>query len=194
MTLDQSWTTEGTKGTYDTSSWFEVSILTPKRLRRSGMILSSYHDQRDAFHINRDVYPNVETATHAMFPGNELQVVSRPSSETEPQRMHCNEMINITKDSSNPEIDAVKEGEHAWYLQSNEVARGASIFDGEMVRRYTVVWGSKFNPRWVGNEGTGSGEGFVDAIKKDDWIVVWARAKVSIVTHGTLKGNGEIAD
>lgn len=70
------------------------------------------------------------------------------------------------------------EGEHAWYLQSNQVARGVSVFEGEMIRRYRVVWGCKANPVWAGNEGAGSGAEFLDTLKQTDWICVWARAKV----------------
>lgn len=73
-----------------------------------------------------------------------------------------------------------------WYIQGNEVARSASTFDGDMIPRDRVVWGSKSTPRWVGNEGTGSGEGFVDSIKEGDWIVVWARAKVSTIIRVVL--------
>jgi hypothetical protein len=120
----------------------------------------------------------------------------------EPQRLHCSEMINVV--DSEHEIprnflsQSTKEGEYAWYLQSNEVARGTSVFSGEMVRRYTIVWGSKSNPRWVGNGGTGSGEGFVDSLQEGDWILVWARAKVGRLNIGrsddssaNLKGRDE---
>ncbi|KAF2823730.1 hypothetical protein CC86DRAFT_59269 [Ophiobolus disseminans] len=174
---DQGWTTEGTKGTYDTSSFFEVSILTPKRLPQSDTSLSTSEDQKREFYRNRDVFSNVELAVRNIFPTGMLHLVRRPSTETEPQRMHCTEMTNITKEPGTSQIEAAQGGMHAWYLQSNEVARGASVFDGDMVRRYTIVWSSKLNTRWVGNEGTGSGENFIDTIKKDDRIVVWARAK-----------------
>ena len=154
-------------------------------------MLSTIDEQEDLFHRNRDVFSNVKAAARAMFPKNELQLVRRPSSDIEPQRLHCSEMVNVTRpgteDPANARVEFMKEGEHAWYLQSNEVARGTSIFSGEMVRRYTVVWGSKSSPRWVGNEGTGSGKDFVDSLQKDDWIVVWARAKVSLVEHERIK-------
>jgi hypothetical protein len=118
-----------------------------------------------------------------MFPANGLQLQPRLPLDVEPQRLHCSEMINVTASEEElskwPYCKSTKEGEFAWYLQGNEVARGKSIFDGEMVRRYNVVWGSKTNARWVGNEGSGSGDGFVDTLQEGDWIVVWARAKVS---------------
>lgn len=72
-------------------------------------------------------------------------------------------------------------GTHAWYLQGNQVARATSLFEGEMVKRYRVIWGCKANPRWEGNEGAGRGEGFVDSLREGDRILVWARAKVSSI-------------
>jgi hypothetical protein len=71
------------------------------------------------------------------------------------------------------------EGQHAWYLQGNEVARAVSVFEGDYIRRYRVVWGCKDNPTWEGNEGAGRGENFIDSLQDGDWICVWARAKVS---------------
>ena len=75
----------------------------------------------------------------------------------------------------------ITDGDDAWYLQGNEVARATSVFDGEMIRRYHVVWGRKAHPAWVGNEGAGNGHGFIDSLKPRDWICVWARAKVGHV-------------
>jgi hypothetical protein len=133
------------------------------------------------------VYHSVCEAAQAMFPVDEWQLRPRPSSDMEPQRLYCKEMINVTSSSdelsNKSQSRSRKEREFAWYLQGNEVAKEKSIFDGEMVRRYNVVWGSKSNPRWVGNEGSGRGEGFVDSLQEGDWVVVWARAKVSGMTR-----------
>ena len=40
---------------------------------------------------------------------------------------------------------------------------------------YNVVWAQE---HWVGNEGSGKGEGFLEALKEGDRILVWARAKI----------------
>jgi hypothetical protein len=128
------------------------------------------------------VHQNVQEAVQAIYPSDEMQLVPRTSLATEPQRLHCDEMINATAsdhDAKKPRSQNKKEGEHAWFLQGNEVARGLSVFDGEMVRRYNVVWSSASTPRWVGNGGSGKGEGFVDALQEGDCILVWARAKAS---------------
>lgn len=89
-----------------------------------------------------------------------MELLPRPSLETEPQRLHCNEMINATFSDHNPlesqpQMKREREGEYAWYLQGNEVAKGPSVFEGEMVRRYNIVWSSASTPRWVGNKGSG---------------------------------------
>jgi hypothetical protein len=128
-------------------------------------------------------YQDIGAIKDATFQSEGIQLLPRSFTNIEPQRLHCNEMINVTKakNESSIELDSqnAREGEYAWWLQANEVARGTSIFDGEMVRRYNIVWGSRSNPNWVGNEGSGQGEGFVDSLQEDDWIVIWARAKVS---------------
>jgi hypothetical protein len=183
MTTDQGWTTENTKGTYETSSWFEISVIRDNRDNHAKHLPPSPHSRRMHVQGSREVCSNICTATLALFPGDEFQLQSRPSLETEPQRIHCAEMINIPPSEQNcakhvrPQCE--KEGQYAWYLQGNEVARGVSVFSGEMVRRYTIIWGNGSNPRWQGNEGSGNGEGFVDSLQQGDWIVVWARAKVS---------------
>lgn len=59
------------------------------------------------------------------------------------------------------------EGDFAWYLQGNRVA---SRVDG-----YHVVWARDGNE---GNEGAGSGKGFLTELKDGDRMLVWARAKV----------------
>jgi hypothetical protein len=189
MVVDQGWTTEETKGTFATSSWFEVSILRPQllkgRLHRRGTVPSLVSAGRD----HSSGHGNVESAFLAMFPEGSQRLVPRPSSDTEYLRQHCSEMVLITQDSKSAPLGVTNEGQHAWYLQGNEVARSASVFDGEMVRRYAVVWGNKSNPHWEGNDGSGLGEGFIESIDQNDWIVIWARAKVSIAEHWPL-GDG----
>jgi hypothetical protein len=59
------------------------------------------------------------------------------------------------------------EGDFAWYLQGNRVAVGW----GE----YRVLWAEN---RIEGNEGAGSGAGFLQELKEGDRVLVWARAKV----------------
>ena len=118
-----------------------------------------------------------------------MQLVLRPSSNQEQQRLHCPEMIYAagSKPDAPPaqEVQAAQEGEYAWYLQGNEVGRGTSIFEGEIIRRYSIVWSSDSNPRWIGNDGSGQGKGFVDALREGDCILVWARAKVSFKMNDT---------
>jgi hypothetical protein len=136
----------------------------------------------DTIYQHNNVYQTIDEAVRAVYAQDEMQLVRRPSLETEHQRLHCDEMINDTASDHGPldsRPQSKKEGEYAWYLQGNEVAKGLSVFDGEMVRRYNIVWSSASTPRWVGNEGSGRGEGFVDALQEDDRILVWARAKVS---------------
>jgi hypothetical protein len=59
------------------------------------------------------------------------------------------------------------EGDFAWYLQGNRVAK---TVDG-----YRVFWTENESE---GNVGAGRGEGFVKALRDGDRILVWARAKV----------------
>jgi hypothetical protein len=184
MTTDQGWTTENTRGTFQTSSWFEVSILRPSRHKEFSIITPTIESQVKRLCRSSIYYHSVCAAAHAMFPANGLQLQPRPSLEMEPQRLHCNEMIYVAESreelSKDVQFQSTKEGEFAWYLQGNEVARGKSIFEDEMVRRYNIVWGGKSNPQWIGNEGSGRGEDFVDSLQEGDWVVVWARAKVSL--------------
>jgi hypothetical protein len=136
----------------------------------------------NAIYQHSNVYQTLHEAVRAVYTQDEMQLVRRPSPEKEHHRLHCEEMINATASNHGPlnlRPQSKKEGEYAWYLQGNEVAKGPSVFDGEMVRRYKIVWSSASTPRWVGNEGSGRGEGFVDALQEGDWILVWARAKVS---------------
>ncbi|EOA89320.1 hypothetical protein ACJQWK_09232 [Exserohilum turcicum] len=173
---DQGWTTEDTAGTFKTSSWFEVSILRSTReLKRIEKNLLAH--QLDVGHFDGDVpvKSNIHKVLNDSFHEYNLKAVPRPSSETEPQRMHCREMQSTLLSDDGTPLGI--EGEHAWYLQGNEVGRASSVFDGEFIRRYRVVWGCKDNPAWEGNEGAGRGEGFIDTLKDGDWICIWARAK-----------------
>jgi hypothetical protein len=136
----------------------------------------------DTIYQHNNVYQTIDEAVRAVYAPDEMQLVRRPSLEVEHHRLHCDETINATASDHGPldsRSQSKKEGEYAWYLQGNEVAKGPSVFDGEMVRRYNVVWSSALTPRWVGNEGSGRGEGFVDALQEGDRILVWARAKAS---------------
>ncbi|KAF2637717.1 hypothetical protein P280DRAFT_520850 [Massarina eburnea CBS 473.64] len=161
---DQGWTTEGTKGTYQTSSWFEVSHVRPK----PGAVLNDIGDG--------GVYANIEQIRQKHE--NLVTMLPRPSQEMEPQRKHNPHMRKLTWPHSyqgpKPDLD---EGTHAWWLQGNVVARDTSIFEGEMVKRYKVIWGCAANPRFEGDEGAGRGEGFVDGLEDGDRVAVWARAK-----------------
>lgn len=114
-------------------------------------------------------------------------MVPRSSSEMDANRLHCSEMIHVGPKYVDIEGNPIKEGYLSWYLQGNLVAKGTSVFEGEMVKRYHVVWGSSSNPRVEGNEGAGKGEGFIDSLQKGDIIAVWARAKVySIISVASL--------
>lgn len=77
--------------------------------------------------------------------------------------------------------ERIEEGKNSWWLQGNLVAKSTSVFEGEMVKRYRVVWGSSSNPRFEGNVGAGKGEGFVDSLRKGDIIAIWARVKVRYI-------------
>jgi hypothetical protein len=61
------------------------------------------------------------------------------------------------------------EGDFAWFLQGNRVAAGDS-------EEYRIVWTEE--GREEGNEGSGSGEGLLQALSEGDMLLVWARAKV----------------
>lgn len=62
------------------------------------------------------------------------------------------------------------EGALAWYLQGNRVATGGKV------EGYVVRWTRE---GCEGNEGCGSGEGFLEELREGDRVLVWARAKVS---------------
>jgi hypothetical protein len=172
---DQGWTSEQTIGSYETSSWFEASILRPKEAYSS---VQEYRSQcttrRLREMINQsETADSIAAASHIMLPDGSLDLVRRPSSVMEPQRLHCAEMMEVKS-------EGVKEGECAWYLQGNQVARENSVFEGEMIKRYNVTWGCKANHTQATDEGAGSGEDFIDSLQKDDIICVWARAKVGV--------------
>lgn len=60
------------------------------------------------------------------------------------------------------------EGDFAWYLQGNRVATGQDD--------YRILWDES---GCEGNEGAGSGAGFIGELRDGDRILVWARAKAS---------------
>ena len=65
------------------------------------------------------------------------------------------------------------EGHFAWYLQGNRVMAGT--------QDYHVSWDEGgLCEVDEGNEGAGSGEGFLDALEPGDRVLVWARAKVCL--------------
>jgi hypothetical protein len=61
------------------------------------------------------------------------------------------------------------EGDLAWYLQGNRVATQG------YAEEYDVTWTQYAHE---GNEGSGTGDGFLDELKDGDRLLVWARAKV----------------
>jgi hypothetical protein len=61
------------------------------------------------------------------------------------------------------------EGDLAWYLQGNRVATQGHA------EEYDITWTQYAHE---GNEGSGTGDGFLDELKGGDLLLVWARAKV----------------
>ncbi|KAJ8112473.1 hypothetical protein OPT61_g5167 [Boeremia exigua] len=174
---DQGWTSEDTEGTYQTSSCFEVSILRPRTdsaLRRHSL-QPGLHHLRDMC-VRGETVDGVYAASTIIHSKGMIDLVRRPFSLMEPQRLHCKEMMEVKSQSR-------EEGEHAWYLQGNEDAREKSIFEGEMIKRYTVTWGCADNPLDVTNEGAGSGNGFIENLKQDDFVCIWARVKICSRVH-----------
>jgi len=181
-------------GSYDTSSWFEVSIFRHENPERPFPFGASEDCE----------WTNLELARNFYSKRRGWQMVPRSGLSMEPQRLHCEEMRNVTwsaearrrqkeiydepgrsgktnKGCIQPEPETFEErdeGKYSWYLQGNQVARGTSVFEGEMVKRYYVTWGCKDSTEWKGDSGAGSGDGFVDSLQKGDTIVVWSRAKV----------------
>ena len=115
---DQEWTTEPTKETYETSSWFEVSIFRSKevgsRVRASPYIRTTR--LFEGIDARKETAENITAASRIMFPDNSFELLRRPSSTMEPKRLHCTEVAEVSS-------EGVKEGEYSWYLQGNEVAR-----------------------------------------------------------------------
>ncbi|KAJ4384449.1 hypothetical protein N0V86_000048 [Didymella sp. IMI 355093] len=60
------------------------------------------------------------------------------------------------------------EGDLAWYLQGNRVATQGRV------EEYSVTWTRCAHE---GNEGSGTGDGFLDELREGDRLLVWARAK-----------------
>jgi hypothetical protein len=173
---DQGWTTEPTQGSYQTSSWFEASIIRPKIQSppRRFRLQPGLRRLRE-MNIRGETVDGVYAASEIMFTPDLAELVQRPASVIEAQRLHCPEMI----ETKSP---ARKEGEHAWWVQGNEVARQKSVFEGEMVKRYQIIWGSKGNYGELSAKGAGSGVGFIDTLQRDDFICIWARVKVRLET------------
>jgi hypothetical protein len=70
------------------------------------------------------------------------------------------------------------EGDYAWYLQGNRVVAGP--------QDYHVAWDERgLSEVNEGNEGAGSGQGFLHALRPGDHVLVWARAKVRFL-YGLL--------
>jgi hypothetical protein len=137
---DQGWTTERTQGTFSTSSWTEVSIL--RDASNANSRLRSPRLGNTSISCPQDYHNNVVSCGWSL--------VKRPESALQgPQG---------------------GEGDFAWYLQGNRVARPDS-------EEHTIVWAVE--GREEGNEGSGSGEGFLQELREGDRVLVWARAKVS---------------
>jgi hypothetical protein len=183
-------------GSYDTSSWFEVSIFRHES-PEGPFPFGAYEDHK---------FTNLELARNFYSKRRGWHMVARPSTQMEPQRLHCKEMRNIlwnaealkrwkeihdepgvvTSSNSTKRlqqleaIDEKDEGRYSWYLQGNQVARGTSVFEGEMVKRYHVTWGPYDDADSKGDAGAGKGDGFVDSLQRGDTVVVWSRAKVGL--------------
>jgi hypothetical protein len=105
---DQGWTTEPTKGTYETSSWFEVSILRPKEAYsrgRESLFQRTTGGLRE-IDARRNTANSITAASRIMFPDDSFGLVRRPSSIMEPQRLHCTDMKGV-------KLEGVEEGEYA---------------------------------------------------------------------------------
>jgi hypothetical protein len=129
-------------GTFNTSSWLEVSILRPTTAVGSASPITHQHME------TRFADPS---KLQEALEGSGWSLVTRPSSAQ-----------HGLQD---------EEGDFAWYLQGNRVARDN--------HPYEVTW-SVMQSRSECDEGAGSGEGFLENIKDGDRIIVWARAKVCL--------------
>ncbi|KAL5121186.1 hypothetical protein ACEQ8H_001038 [Pleosporales sp. CAS-2024a] len=133
---DQGWTSENTHGTFNTSSWLEVSIL-----RTTGR----GHTPAAGPRVSRAPLSNPSDLHHSVA-SQGWALVKRPETAKQgPQD---------------------GEGDFAWYLQGNRVAAGLD--------EYNITWTDTGN---LGNEGAGSGEGFLRELTEGDRVLVWARAK-----------------
>jgi hypothetical protein len=87
---------EDTRGTYKTSSFWEVSIIRSDEslsIRDSGLDLV---DHKERLHEQTEVYHSIESASRALLQDKNHHLLQRPCSSMEPHRLHCNEMINLT--------------------------------------------------------------------------------------------------
>ncbi|KAF2704124.1 hypothetical protein K504DRAFT_462716 [Pleomassaria siparia CBS 279.74] len=91
---DQGWTSQGTEGTYNTSSWLEVFILRPRALDEGT------HDLAPDLVGRNRLYPNIKDFQDTAYKYG-WHLISRPPS---------------------PEQDPQSEEEFAWHLQANKVA------------------------------------------------------------------------
>ena len=153
--------------------------------RRRGLRFRSCEDARGIPVAERGLcFGDVEGARrHAEKYHAELEFVPRPDARVEEQRMHCVEMMKITRPGWPSGKALPDEGVHAWYVQGNQI----TFQGGEdepmdyrpIERRYWVRWGCAENPVWDGDEGSGKGEGFIESLRDGDCILLWARVKVS---------------
>jgi hypothetical protein len=151
---DQGWTSEMTRGTFNTSSWLEVSIL-----RKTDDQANDRIDLRDG--INFDDPNDIPNLRAFQDPrGLQEKLITRGYTLVKrPEHL-----------SQGPQGG---EGDLAWYLQGNRVAAPLDT--------YNVVW---TRDGYQGNDGAGKGEGFLDALQSGDELLVWARSKVSYLWSG----------
>ncbi|KAF9701174.1 hypothetical protein EKO04_000784 [Ascochyta lentis] len=135
---DQGWTSEPTRGTFNTSSWLEASILRGVENHATAFPPSCWLDS---------VFASPKSFQEHITPHG-WRLVERPEyAEQGPQG---------------------GEGELAWYLQGNRVATQGRL------EEYDVLWTHEGHE---GNEGSGTGDGFLQELKDGDRMLVWARAK-----------------
>ncbi|ORY12038.1 hypothetical protein BCR34DRAFT_564446 [Clohesyomyces aquaticus] len=134
---DQGWTSAGTTGTFETSSWFETLIVRGAR---------PYPHMNETLFQANSTPANIREILRRNGWGD---VVPRPASVP-----------------NGPAQD--DDGGLAWYLQGNRVAQPD-------VEDYQVIWGTY---RTEGNQGAGTGEGFLASLREGDMVAILARAKV----------------
>lgn len=147
---------------FETSSWFEVSIVrgSPGDPPAMGLLFYDLEGARSHFGKRSE----------------SMTFVPKPDQKMEVQRMHCREMMKVVSWRGGG-VEVPNEGTHAWYLQGNEV--GAMAVSEDNIVENRVRWGCAANGIWEGNDGAGRGKGFVDSLQDEDCIVLWARVKVS---------------